>query len=86
MSTVEYATIEEGAAFGNLPAKLEVLKRMARADAPIHRLLARADELAMSDVELANLIAAECGDQIADIQSDVNYARWCATNGHTCSI
>ena len=84
--TIAFVTIEAGKRVGNLPSKMEVLRSLARIDHPVSLLIIRADELKISDADLAKIIVEETGDDLADANSSINYARYCRTSGHNCSI
>lgn len=83
---ITYVTIEAGKSVGNLPSKMEALRSLARIDHPVSLLIVRADSLKMSDADLAKLIVEETGDELADVNSSIDFARWCQKNGHNCSI
>lgn len=84
--TIAYVTIEAGKRVGNLPSKMESLRRLSRIDHPVSLLIVRADELKVSDADLANIIVEETGDDLADVNCSIDYARYCQKNGHNCSI
>ena len=83
---ITYVTIEAGKSVGNLPSKMEVLRSLARIDHPVSLLIIRADELKISDADLAKIIVEETGDDLADVNSSINYARYCQKTGNHCSI
>ena len=83
---ITYVTIEAGKSVGNLPSKMEVLRSLARIDHPVSLLIVRADALKISDADLAKLIVEETGDELADVNSSINYARHCQKTGGQCSI
>ena len=84
--TTTYVTIEAGKSVGNLPSKMEVLRSLARIDHPVSLLIVRADALKISDADLAKLIVEETGDELADVNSSISFARHCQKTGGQCSI
>jgi hypothetical protein len=83
---ITYVAIEEGERVGNLPTRLEVLRKLARNDHPISRLIVKVAELKLSDADLAKILVEETGDDLADVNCSINFARHCQKTGNHCSI